>query len=326
MRLLQVRNVCCALPAGLALLQRLGVRQESRGGMVIAMPYPVTTRTDKPCERVLFSRLRNANPFFHAFEAIWMLAGRNDAAALNLFVKDFGSRFAESDGTIHGAYGHRWRNAFGLDQLDYVVDKLRRDRNTRQCVIQMWDCYGHSDLDGTWKDIPCNTHIYLRLRDGHLDLTVCCRSNDAIWGAHGANAVHFSVLQEYLAARIGVQVGVMYQISNNYHAYETELQKYPVTDELMDNRYTAVQTMPMFDKPGAIDTDIQIFMDCFDKREFDQRLYVNPWFSEVLGCMMSAHYSYRSGDKTQALRHAHQIKAADWRMACVEWLERKNAK
>jgi thymidylate synthase len=52
-----------------------------------------------------------------------------------------------------------------------------------------------------------------------LDLTVLCRSNDVVWGAYGANAVHFSVLQEYLAGRIGVDVGVMYQFSNNYHGY-----------------------------------------------------------------------------------------------------------
>jgi len=317
MIILQVKNVCEALPAGLRLLSDQGIKEDSRNGPVIVMPSPVMTVTERPCERVLFSSVRNANPFFHLFEAIWMLAGRDDAAPLNGFIKGFGSRYGEEDGTIHGAYGRRWRSAFGLDQLDFVVKKLQREPSTRQCVIQMWDCYGASDLDGAWNDRPCNTHIYLRIHKGQLDLTACCRSNDAIWGAHGANAVHFSILQEYLAARIEVEVGQMYQLSNNYHAYLSELKKYE-NEEVDDDRSAP---MVMFEKPNEIDRDIQKFMDCYDTREF-RDVYVNRWFYEVLTHMMVAHHQYKTGQKTQALWSAHQITALDWRIACTEWLER----
>ncbi len=68
----------------------------------------------------------------------------------------------------------------------------------------------------------CNTHIYFDLRGGALNMTVCCRSNDLLWGAYGANAVHFSVLQEVIAWELAVSVGVYRQMSNNFHIY-TEL-------------------------------------------------------------------------------------------------------
>ena len=47
----------------------------------------------------------------------------------------------------------------------------------------------------------------LKIKNGRLQMTVHCRSNDIIWGTYGANAVHFSILQEYVAARIGVDLG-----------------------------------------------------------------------------------------------------------------------
>jgi len=329
MKIIQARNVCEALPLGVDLLRRQGKEETSRSGEVMVMPCPVMTVTEKPQERVLFSAARNANPFFHAFEAFWMLAGRDDAAPLNAFIKGFGTKYGEEDGTIHGAYGRRWRGAFGLDQLNIVVDKLRADPTNRQAVIQMWDCYGSSDLDGVWNDRPCNTHIYLRVREGCLDLTVCCRSNDAIWGAHGANAVHFSVLQEYLAARIGLKMGLMYQLSNNYHAYVSELQKYEDTDVyanlLKDNRYAKVAPRPMFNAPEAIDVDIAMFMEQYEHREF-QNTYANHWFNDVLALMMSAHHRYKIGNLAQALWFAEQIAAPDWKIACTEWLERKHEK
>jgi thymidylate synthase len=216
MDVIRARNVNGAYRQGIALLRRKGELQQSRAGEVLVVPNPVTTIYQRPMERVLFDPGRDANPFFHLGEALWMLAGRNDATWLNRFVKDFSSRFAEEDGHQHGAYGFRWRVHFemegggppsgwfcGPDQLETIIELLKRDPTDRRIVLTMWDPV--ADLAANKKDIPCNTHAYLRVRQQVdpqsvglmpvLDITVCCRSNDAIWGAYGANAVHFSVLQ-----------------------------------------------------------------------------------------------------------------------------------
>jgi thymidylate synthase len=305
---------------------RYGVKQQSRNGAVLVMPCPVVTATERPAERVLFSAQRNANPYFHLYEAVWMLAGRNDSAPLNSFIKGFGSRYGEEDGTVHGAYGHRWRDAFGVDQLNFVVNKLKADNTTRQCVIQMWDCSPlHSDLTGEWRDRPCNDLIFLQIHGRRLDLSVMCRSNDMIWGCHGANAVHFSVLHEYLAARIGAKLGTMYQWSNNYHAYLTELNRLTQTQaDLSDDRYVTgkVKPLPMFDQPEKIDEDIERFMDLYEGRTFPQGVYANYWFEGVMGMAMASHHHYKIGQLDRAQWYASQIAATDWRVACCEWLER----
>ncbi len=82
MQILSVRNVCSALPTGMALLKTFGVIEESRAGRVLVVPNPVTTIYAQPTERVLFAAARNANPWFHLAEALYMLAGRNDSAFL----------------------------------------------------------------------------------------------------------------------------------------------------------------------------------------------------------------------------------------------------
>jgi hypothetical protein len=231
MHVIAARNVNDAYRRGLRLLYAEGQLSPSRNGDVLRVDDPVTTVYDHPTERVLFSAQRNANPFFHLIESLWMLNGRNDTRTLTQFIPRM-AEFSDDGMTFHGAYGHRWRRwalpnhrdpsgrTPELDQLDVAVRMLKQNSADRRVVIGMWD--PALDLGIASKDIPCNDLIKLRITNGALDLHVYCRSNDAIWGCYGANAVQFSVLQEYLAARIGCSVGRYWQISGDFHAYQTQ--------------------------------------------------------------------------------------------------------
>lgn len=363
MYVISCRNVCEALPAGLAFLAAEGQWENSRAGRVIVASCPVTTIYHNPRERVLFSALRDANPTFHLAEACWMLAGRRDAAFLNNFVKDFGARFAEPDGNIHDAYGHRWRNAFGFDQLDAVVRQLSTAPGSRQAVIQMWDCRDNDGCDYNvgeiaedlwpWRTRPCNTHVYLRIRTESggpydplrvqhlLDITVCCRSNDVVWGAYGANAVHMSVLQEYLAARLDVGVGRYYQVSNNYHCYEDQWKKLTephaynlVKPNLDDNRYAIANLtpQPLVHDAESFDEEVKLLLGAYeadgDPEEQDSMFgnFHNNFLSTTVWPMLMAHRAHKRKDSVSCNGWLHQIEASDWRVACTEWIERRRAK
>ncbi|KKK83371.1 hypothetical protein LCGC14_2794040, partial [marine sediment metagenome] len=138
MHVLDVRNVNEALPKMLQHLEERGERTSSRAGEVIVAPTPVTTVYRKPMERVLFSPLRDANPFFHLIEALWMLAGKRDVATLTHYVRRM-SDFSDDGITFHGAYGYRWRNHFFHDQIEVVLELLKSKPHSRRAVIQMWD-------------------------------------------------------------------------------------------------------------------------------------------------------------------------------------------
>jgi thymidylate synthase len=340
MHVIYVRNVHEALPIGIDALLNFSRQEESRAGPVLVHNLPVTTVYVKPCERVLFWSERDANPFFHLMEALWMLAGRNDVAWLERFNKRM-REYSDNGETFHGAYGHRWRNHFPIkhglfgsnlavvDQLNRVVQLLKLHPNSRRAVIQMWDCTDDLRQNEIGKDVPCNTQIYLSNRAGILDLTVTCRSNDIIWGAYGANAVHFSILQEYLAAKLGWEVGRFYQISNNYHAYLNVLEKVkPLRIHAPDPYRTSdvnpydgiVKPYPLVDDLGSFDSELRKFMG--------ERVYMEDAknsFLTLASCMRDAYLLFRQNRIPGAIGLLRGECPSDWDFAVagIEWLERR---
>lgn len=241
MHVVTARNVHQALPQGIRYLRSHGVRRDSRNGPVLVAPNPVTTEYRRPTERLVFWPQRDVNAAFLLYESLWMLAGRNDLAPLTRYIKEFG-RYSDDGVTLHGAYGHRWRVAFGDDQLAKIARRLAANVEDRRAVLQIWDA--QMDLDVDSKDLPCNdTVTFQRNADGELDMVVFNRSNDIIWGAYFANAAHFSMLQEYLACWIGCPVGRYWQVSTNYHAYVQTLEPLLDLPERAEGVFSVPNTM-----------------------------------------------------------------------------------
>ena len=318
------RNVSEALFLGKQLIESSGIEIESRAGKTLELPRPCGTTYTHPRERVLFYPQRDANPFFHCLESFWMLAGRNDVKWLVQFNKRM-SEYSTDGNIFWGAYGHRWRRWFDEDQLDTVIYRLKNFPNDRRTVLGIWDVICDLTKVNDQKDIPCNTHVYFKVRDNKLNMTVCCRSNDMIWGAYGANAVHFSFLQEYIAARVGVEVGMYTQVSDSFHAYVEVLEKLGPLQADYDPYLTLGKGGKHFipkrlvDDPTTFDQELRIFME-------DEEVnypYKNTYFNEVLEPMRKGHFWWRMGDKLRGLKIAETITADDWRKACVEWMERR---
>lgn len=343
------RNVNDLYHKGKKLIAGYALKEDSRAGEVRVMPAPVLSVYHRPWERVLLDHERNANVFFHLVEGLWMLAGQNNASVLNEFIHDFGERFAEPDGKIHDAYGARWRRGLGFDQLNHIVDMLRNDSTTRQAVLQMWDGtnWGERDLTGNWRTRPCNTHIYFRVRtvEGEsesaggaslihdvLDMTVSCRSNDMVWGAYGANAVHFSMLMEYVAGRVGISMGKMYQFSNNFHVYEDIVKTLDFNaslDDLVREPYknSDVSALSMGDRWASWDFDLTLFMDWLEQAdESPPGGFVNSWFERVAVNMVLAFRAWkRRKDVTESLRLLNLVPASDFQRAGIDWIKRRIA-
>jgi len=263
--------------------------RSSRNGKVLQVQEPVTVCFNNPRNRVLFNQTRDANSFFHLFESFWMLAGNNDVASLDLYNSQM-KQYSDDGTTFHGAYGYRWKNWFGYDQLDLIVAELQKDPTSRRCVLSMWDggdAWSHGpDVEGNsgptertpftdcsdlyvathgGKDVPCNLSALFSIRQErrgsgtvdsarpieYLDIHIYNRSNDLIWGLLGANVVHFSFLLEYMANRIGVKVGRQYHTSNNLHIY-TENNSGFDADALLRDEYSGVEDVVHHD-PLAMD-------------------------------------------------------------------------
>lgn len=332
------------------------VRKDSRNGPVMMIPEPVTICFRNPRNRVLFNRERDANPFFHLYEAFWMLAGRNDVDSLKYYASKIGD-YSDDGKTFNGAYGYRWRNAkgatkFGLDteqeypvltdQLKIIIKRLKEKPDDRRCVLQMWNVEDDLLKIGTSLDVCCNVSVFFSIRrefEGmaagpnhptlspgtslekrYLDMTVTNRSNDMIWGLLGANVVHFSYLLEYMAEQIGVQVGHQYHFTNNLHVYTDtnsgwKPEQWLKVGEIVYYRDTILPT-----QLGIVDDED--LKNIVSDKERTYRLR-NDYLLETVLPALQAFSCHKLRDYRSALQYCSEIDSPDWKIACTEWIERR---
>jgi hypothetical protein len=341
MKIVQAQNVNDAYVSGMSLLDRFGLERPSRNGPVLVAPEPVTTHYSSPRQRVLFNKQRNANPFFHLFESLWMLSGDRDVKLPVYFVKRM-EDFSDNGLTFNAAYGWRWRHyrfspfdeAQGMDQLEKIVTLLRNNRDDRRIILQMWDPV--LDLGTPTKDAACNVVAKFEVFDNALNMIVFNRSNDIIMGCYGANAVHFSVLQEYIAKRAGLEVGWYEQISSNFHAYLRDWNKYwPIDPEIMRDpdwydieQEGAVVIEPLMTHPSKFDGECTHVCEMIRQsaiiNEDVSREFYNPFFHVVCQPMSVAYFFYRQGQIRRAIEEMEKAimtsRRIDWLIAGERWL------
>jgi thymidylate synthase len=317
------RNVNDAYASALHAFHVQNLKPEpSRGGPVIRYPNPVIVEYIKPDERVLFDKKRDANPFFHLMEAIWMMAGEDNIAFLTQYNGQVRA-FSDDGHTLHGAYGNRWRWHWHHDQIEDVVNHLRKDPTSRRVVMAMYD--PNVDAYSVYKgrDVPCNTHIYFAVRGGCLDMTVMARSNDMVWGALGANAVHMSFLHEFIAIASGLMMGSLYQFSNDYHIYidrfDPERLLQGLTSEEI-NPYTKLQPFPILETPELYGEWLD---DAINFMEGRPTRLADPFWTHVAVPMERCWSVFIGGDIQGAREMTSLIKAEDWSLACDQWLARR---
>ncbi|MCL4808841.1 MAG: thymidylate synthase [Thermoanaerobaculia bacterium] len=197
-------------------------RQDSRCGATRELLH-VGLVIRNPRQRWVVSRRPAPNPAFAIAESLWILAGRNDAAFPN-FWNPLLPKFQGEHPTYHGAYGHRLRHAFGLDQIERAYAALASSPTTRQVVLGIY----HPALDlpsedgaPVSEDVPCNVCSLLKVREGKLEWVQVMRSNDLIRGLP-YNIVQFTTLQEVMAGWLGLEVGTYTHISDSLHVYESD--------------------------------------------------------------------------------------------------------
>jgi thymidylate synthase len=291
-----------------------GRKEATRNGPVIVLPdVAAFTLTDPRC-RVIDDSTRNANPFFHMMEFVWMMAGRKDVTWLLQFNKQM-TEYAD-DGYLRAAYGWRWRNHWCADQIRVVIEKLAKDPTTRQAVLQMWS--PQDDLFGNYKDKACNVTIMFRYNAGALDCLVCNRSNDFVWGALGANICHLTMLHELVAHFAGLPLGKYTVISNNLHMYTDRPDFQPAISQLVvEDVYDSEPPQDMFaggDTYSGFVSDCEVFCN-------GRLTDVNtPWMQDTV---YTTYMAWQNRKDDQRKNYEDYIKSPDWRTACQNYLTRK---
>lgn len=316
-------------------LVKHGIHQDSRNGPVLRFPRPVCLEYQTPDNRVMTSPIRDANPFFHLFETMWMFAGMNEIAPLLLFNEQM-AQYSDDGKFLRGtAYGYRWRQLWG-DQIIRAVTMLRENHESRQVVMSMWDPREIFMTDS--KDFACNLQVMFSTRPSpefpnnpYLDMTVTNRSNDLIYGAMGSNMFHFSMLLEYIALHSDLRVGTYYQIANNLHLYtENETAK-----RCLENRADLKKSVSQPDDSlSALGLTLNRTSILAYVEDHESDIAAVPYLTDVVRPLVEAYRLYkmksRFGIKTDLTSRIHlavemccNSTSTPLASACSDWLERR---
>lgn len=169
------------------------------------------------CFPVVLTKHRKLSYEFMAAEAWWILSGRRDVESISRHCKAI-KNFSDDGETFFGAYGPKITK-----QIEYVVETLKRDRDSRQAVLTIW-----RENPPITKDVPCTVSVQWLIRDGLLHCIDTMRSND-VWLGFPYDVFNFSMLSWSILERlrdegIDVQLGTLFLNAGSHHMYEKNLE------------------------------------------------------------------------------------------------------
>ena len=161
---------------------------------------------------------RRYYPHVAAAEVAWQFMGTKDPSFILGKAPKLWSKFVE-DGELKTAYGYRWREAFGRDQLAMAMEELRTNPTNRQLYISSWDP-AHDGLGGPQpKNIPCPVGFTVsRFRDD-LHMSVHIRSSDVFVGLP-YDVMGYALTLDAIAASVGCRPASVHFTLAHPHLYE----------------------------------------------------------------------------------------------------------
>jgi len=157
-------------------------------------------------------------PYSCLGELCWYLAGTNKLDFISYYIPRY-KNYAEGD-EVFGGYGPRLFNWRGLSQLDRVTEVLKKKRDSRQAVIQLFD---RDDIVEEHGDVPCTCTLQFMLRRDKLHMFTNMRSNDVFLGLPH-DFFCFTMLQEIMARSLSMELGTYKHAVGSLHLYDTNIE------------------------------------------------------------------------------------------------------
>ena len=176
---------------------------------------------EDPMDNKITNKERNWSIEYAHSEWRWYLSGDRNIKKLGEIygkIPEIWKRMADVDGNVNSNYGWQWgRN----DQIDYVIDLLQRQPDTRQAAISIYDCKEH---DTFTFDTPCTYAIQFTIVNNKLNMSVVMRSND-LWFGFCNDQYQFSKLHHHIWSKLdaGIEMGTYFHFADNLHLYNDKI-------------------------------------------------------------------------------------------------------
>jgi thymidylate synthase len=166
--------------------------------------------------------LREINLKAPLAEMLWYLRSDKDLNWLGKHTKIWNA-FTDDEGQASSSYGHRWKNHFGRDQVQGVIDILSKEPGSRQAVIITWDPSSDGLDSERQKNVPCIPMVQFTIFNNQLNLCLTWRSQDVYLG-QPFDIIGFALLQILMADKLGTDIGYIHYTINHAHLYQNQLE------------------------------------------------------------------------------------------------------
>lgn len=182
-----------------------------------------------------------------ANELIWFLSGNTNVAWLNQNGVTIWDEWATPDGELGPVYGKQWtawptKDGGSINQIDYVVNTLRTNPNSRRILFHGWNPEYLPDEskspmqnaeDGLMALPPCHLLYQFYVANGKLSSQLYIRSSDSFLGLP-YNIASLALLTHMLAQQcdlvpheIVISIGDLHAYANHMEQIELQLKRVP---------------------------------------------------------------------------------------------------
>ncbi len=159
------------------------------------------------------------------YELLWFLRGETNVGYLHEHGVTIWDEWADGEGDLGPIYGAQWRSwptaqGGAIDQIDKVVDDLRRDPDSRRHIVCAWNV---ADLD-RMALAPCHVLFQFYVADGRLSCQLYQRSADVFLGVP-FNIASYSLLTLMVAQVCGLEPGEFIHTFGDAHLYLNHLEQ-----------------------------------------------------------------------------------------------------
>lgn len=152
-------------------------------------------------------------------ELLWFLAGDTNIDYLRRNGVRIWDEWADADGELGPVYGRQWRSwptpdGATIDQLADVVDRIRRDPDSRRLVVSAWNVAELPEMALA----PCHALFQFYVADGRLSCQLYQRSADLFLGVP-FNIASYALLTHMVAQVTGYEAGEFVHTFGDAHVY-----------------------------------------------------------------------------------------------------------
>ena len=197
-----------------------------------------------------------------ANELIWFLSGNTNTKWLNENGVRIWDEWATKEGDLGPVYGQQWtawptKDGKSINQIDYVIDTLRHNPNSRRILFHGWNPEYLPDesisptenvKQGRMALPPCHLLYQFYVANGKLSAQLYIRSSDSFLGLP-YNIASLALLTHMLAQQCDLQPHEIIVSIGDAHAYANHMAQ---IQEQLKRTPRALPQLQILRKPATI--------------------------------------------------------------------------